>query len=68
MWDGGYTSVRVGAGNGRMPIGGMEVRRTVFQGGAAKGEAVPPHGRQAFKGDLYLIIEGTVPNRLPGTR
>ena len=59
---------RVGAGNGRMPIGGMEVRRTVFQGGAAKGEAVPPHGRQAFKGDLYLIIEGTVPNRLPGTR
>ena len=34
----------------------------------AKGEAVPPHGRQAFKGDLYLIIEGTVPNRLPGTR
>ena len=68
MWDGGYTSVRVSAGNGRMPIGGMEVRRTVFQGGAAKGEAVPPHGRQAFKGDLYLIIEGTVPNRLPGTR
>ena len=69
LWlDGGYTSVRVGAGNGRMPIGGMEVRRTVFQGGAAKGEAVPPHGRQAFKGDLYLIIEGTVPNRLPGTR
>ena len=64
MRDGGYTSVRVGAGNGRMPIGGMEVRRTVFQGGAAKGEAVPPHGRQAFKGDLYLIIEGTVPNRL----
>ena len=69
LWlDGGYIPVRVGAGNGRMPIGGMEVRRTVFQGGAAKGEAVPPHGRQAFKGDLYLIIEGTVPNRLPGTR
>ena len=39
-----------------------------FQGGVAKGEAVPPHGWQAFKGDLYLIIEGTVPNRLPGTR
>lgn len=30
MLDGGYTSVRVGAGNGRMPIGGMEARRTVF--------------------------------------
>ena len=31
LWlDGGYIPVRVGAGNGRMPIGGIEARRTVF--------------------------------------